>query len=250
MKRKYRKVAGVILAAGRGSRMKEKNINKVTVVIKNKPLISYPVGLLKSMKIKPVVVVVGHAKDSVRKALAGKKVIFAEQKKRLGTGHAVKSAMFHIPVDVSDIIVLYGDDAYIYTQEILKKVIEVHFREDNALTFLTIRVDDPSGLGRIIRDKKGLVTGIVEEKDANSEQITINEINPNCYIFSADFLREYLPKIAKSSVTGEYYLTSLIKIAKDGEFRYKAVEGGDLPWKGVNSKKDLAEAEKMFLDLK
>lgn len=240
-----RSISAIILAAGKGSRMKEE-VNKVTLLLGGKPLISYAVNLLQKMEVRPIIVVIGHAKESVRNALKDADVIFVEQKEQLGTGDAVKSAIIKVPETSIDIIILYGDDSYLYKKEILNKIINKHMMENAMLTFLTIKVEEPAGLGRIIRDSNGNVIDIIEEKDATQEQRKINEINPNCYIFRHDFLKKYLPQIPKSPVTGEYYLPSLIKIAKENNEKIQALDGGFLPWKGVNTKEDLAQARNLY----
>lgn len=240
-----RGISAIILAAGKGSRMKEE-VNKVTLLMNGKPLISYAVNLLQKMEVRPVIVVIGHAKESVKNALKDTDVIFVEQEKQLGTGDAVKSALGKIPPVSTDVIVLYGDDSYLYKKEILNKIINKHMMENAMLTFLTINVEAPTGLGRVIRDRSGDVIDIIEEKDATQEQREINEINPNCYIFRHDFLKKNLPQIPKSQVTGEYYLPSLIKIAKENNEKILTVDGGCLLWKGVNTKEDLAEARNLY----
>lgn len=241
-----RNISAIILAAGKGRRMNEKEVNKVALLLNNKPLISYAVNVLQEMKVMPILVVIGHAKKSVKNALKGTNTIFVEQKKQLGTGHAVKSAINKVPKAVTDIIILYGDDSYLYSPEILHKIIKTHMIEEAMLTLLTIKVAYATGLGRIIKDNKGEVSGIIEEKDATPEQRKIKEINPNCYIFRKEFLEKYLSKIPKSPVTGEYYLTSLIKIAKENKEKIQSIDGGFLPWKGVNTKEDLEEARYLY----
>lgn len=241
-----RSIGAIILAAGKGKRMDEKEVNKVSLRLGGKPLISYSVNLLNQMKMKPVMVVVGHGKESIKNALKNMDVLFIEQKEQLGTGHAVKIAVSKVPRNLTDIIILYGDDSYLYNEGILNKIINKHMMENAMLTFLTIKVPSSAGLGRIIRDKKGDVIDIIEEKDATPEQRKIKEINPNCYIFKSGFLKKYLPKIPQSPVTGEYYLTSLIKLARENDEKIQAVDGGLLPWKGVNTKEDLAEARSLY----
>lgn len=241
-----RNISAIILAAGKGKRMNEKGLNKVTLLLNNKPLISYSIKLLQEMKISPIFVVVGHAKESVKEALRDTKVIFVDQKEQLGTGHAVKIATDKIPKSITDIIILYGDDSYLYNQEILQKILNIHMMEDAALTFLTIKVDNAAGMGRIIRDSKGEVTDIIEEKDASEEQKKIQEINPNCYIFQSEFLKKYISKIPRSPVTGEYYLPALIKIGRENKEKIQVVEGKRLPWKGINTKEELEEAKNLF----
>lgn len=240
-----RSISAIILAAGKGSRMKEE-VNKVTLLLNGKPLISYAVNLLQKMEVRPIIVVIGHAKESVKNALKDADIIFVDQKEQLGTGHAVKNAIIKVPETSTDIIILYGDDSYLYKKEILNKIINKHMMGNAMLTFLTIKVEEPAGLGRIIRDSNGNVIDIIEEKDATQEQRKINEINPNCYIFRHDFLKKYLPQIPKSPVTGEYYLPSLIKIAKENNEKIQALDGGFLPWKGINTKEDLVEARNLY----
>lgn len=243
-----RTIGAIILAAGKGTRMKEKNINKVTKLLRGKPLISYTVDMLQKVKVSPVIVVVGHAKESVENALRDADVVFVEQINQLGTGHAVKCAMKKIQKTTTDIIILYGDDSYLYTEEVLNKIINRHMMEEPTLTFLTIKVANPAGLGRITKNSKGEVTGIIEEKDATDEQRKINEINPNCYIFRSEFLKKYISKIRKSPVTGEYYLPSLIKIARENKEKILVIEEGYLPWRGINTKEELEEAQNMYIN--
>ncbi len=244
-----RTISAIILAAGKGSRMKEE-VNKVTLPLNGKPLISYAVNLLRKMEIRPIIVVIGHAKESVRNALKDVDVIFVEQKEQLGTGHAVKSALDKIPPVSTDVIILYGDDSYLYKKEILNKIINKHMMGNAMLTFLTIKVEEPAGLGRIIRDSNGNVIDIIEEKDATQEQRKINEINPNCYIFRYEFLKKYIKKIRKNPITGEYYLPSIIKTARENNEKIQAIDGGFLSWKGVNTKEDLEEARNLVKSIK
>jgi bifunctional UDP-N-acetylglucosamine pyrophosphorylase/glucosamine-1-phosphate N-acetyltransferase len=243
---KNTKLGAVILAAGRGKRMKLKNVNKTSLLLNGKPLISYPVELLKKMKIDPVIIVVGHAKNTVQNALRKSQVIFAEQKKRLGTGHAIKSAMSSIPDTITDILVLNGDDSYFYTQNLLNKMITTHYSSNPSVTLLTIKTENPAGIGRIVRDSQNQVIDIVEEKDASESQKKIKEININCYIFQTKFLRKYTPKLRKSPVTGEYYLPALIKLARDNNEKIEILAAGFIPWQGVNTKEELEAAKKIF----
>ncbi len=243
-------ICAIILAAGRGSRMKLEEKNKVTMLIDDRPLISYSVNLLQHLNIDPIIIVVGHAKESVQAVLKDKKVEFIEQQNPLGTGHAVLTAITKVPQNATDVVVLYGDDSYLYSEEVLNKIVSTHIIEDNALTLLTIKVDNPQGLGRVIRDKNGKIQGIIEEKDATDKEKKIKEINPNCYIFRVEFLKKYLPVIDKSPVTGEYYLPALIKIAVAKNEKIKAIDGGYLPWKGINTREELEEARKMIKMIK
>ena len=242
------KLGGVILAAGKGKRMKSKTSNKVTLLLGNKPMIVYAVELLGGLKLSPIVVVVGFAKDSVKK-LIRRDVIFAEQKKRLGTAHALGTGIKVLPKETTDVLVIQGDDSAFYKRQTLEKLIKLHRQNKNALTLLTLEVSNPTGLGRIIRDKNGRVSGIIEEKDATPIERKIKEITPACYVFNLSFLRKYLSKVPKSAVTGEYYLVSLLRIAIKNKEKVEDVAGGFMPWRGVNTKEELEEAQDLYSKL-
>lgn len=242
-------VGAIILAAGKGKRMQMTTENKVTVNLADKPMIQHIVDFMRRMRIETIVVVVGFAKESVVNALKGQHIIFAEQKKRLGTGHAVKCALDKLPKHIEDVLVVYGDDAVLYAEKnipVVNKLFETHYMSGASLTFLTIEQKNPFGLGRIVRDPQGKLIAIVEEKDATEEQKDIKEINPGCFIFSVSFLKKYLPQVKKSSATGEYYLTSLIDIAMKHHEHVETLQGGYLAWRGVNTKDELREAEELF----
>lgn len=243
------KVAAIILAGGEGKRMKTKNVNKVVLPLANKQMILHSVGMLESLKIKPVIVVVGFAKKSVIDVL-GKKVTYIEQKKRLGTAHAVNCALKKIGQDISDVLVLNGDDSAFYKQETILALIKKHNESVATITFLTIELDNPTGLGRVIRGNSERVLAVVEDRDASEEQRKIKEINPACYIFELGFLHRNLRKIKKSEVSGEYYLTSLIDIAIKNNEKVEVLEGGKLPWRGINTIEELKEAERLFVQTK
>lgn len=238
-------LSAIILAAGKGKRMKLKNSNKVTIVLGDKPIILHTIHLLQKISIQPIVIVVGFAKESI-KELIKEDVIFAEQHKRLGTAHAVLKALEVLPKETKDVLVVYGDDTAFYKEQTIKSLLRYHLEEKNALTFLTLNVKKPTGLGRIIRDKNGKISAIVEEKDATGKQKKIKEINPGWYIFSVEFLHNYLPHVKKNPIKGEYYLTDLIDIGIKNNQKINAHNIGFTPWKGVNTKDDLVEAAKLY----
>jgi bifunctional UDP-N-acetylglucosamine pyrophosphorylase/glucosamine-1-phosphate N-acetyltransferase len=249
---KQRKIGAIILAAGKGKRMQMDGANKVTAHLAKKPMIQHIVDFMRKISIETIVVVVGHHKETVIDSLAGQNIIFAQQKELLGTGDAVSSAIEVLPKDITDVVVVYGDDAVLYSDKnvsLVNKLFEVHNRTENVMTFLTIEQDNPFALGRIVRGDNGKILAIVEEKDASEEQRKIKEINPGCFVFSVDFLRKYLPMVEKSPVTGEYYLTSLIDLAIQQGERVDTVQGGKLAWRGVNTKEELEEAERLYQSL-
>jgi bifunctional UDP-N-acetylglucosamine pyrophosphorylase / glucosamine-1-phosphate N-acetyltransferase len=244
-----RKLGAIILAAGKGKRMKAKHANKVTMKLADKPLIMHSIHVLEEMEFSAIVVVVGFAKESVKHVLQDSQIIFAEQTKRLGTGHAVKVGLMKVPDDITDVLVIQGDDSHFYKKEIIEKLAKAHISSEASLTFLTINVSNPQGLGRIVRDNDDKVVAVVEEKDATEEERKITEVNPACYLFSVPFLKKYLPKIPKSPVTGEYYLPSLIDIAITYKEPIETVQVGHMPWRGVNTPEELAEAEQVYKQL-
>ena len=242
-------IAAVILAAGKGKRMNLKEGNKVIASLGNKPIILHIVQFMQKLSIATVAVVVGHAKESVMQALEGEDVIFAEQTEQLGTGHALACALDVLPEYVTDVFVVYGDDAVFYNEKhlpVMNDLFEKHTEHQSAVTFLTIEQEDPTGLGRIVRGEDDTVQAIVEEKDATLEQKKIKEINPGCFVFSVAFLKEYLPLVDKSPVTGEYYLTSLIDLAMKHGKKVETVKGGRLAWRGVNTPEELVLAEQLL----
>ncbi len=242
-------ISAVILAAGKGKRMNMLESNKVTANLLDRPIVTHIVSFMEELGLGAIIVVVGHAKESVMDALANRPVIFTEQKEQLGTGHALSCALEVLPENITDLFVVYGDDAVFYNKnnkEIMESLFTKHAESGAAITFLTIEQDNPQGLGRIVRSNEGKVSAIVEEKDASEEQKRITEINPGCFLFNVEFVKKYLPLVEKSPATGEYYLTSLIDIAIEHEELVETVRGGKLAWRGVNTPEELEEAEKMM----
>jgi bifunctional N-acetylglucosamine-1-phosphate-uridyltransferase/glucosamine-1-phosphate-acetyltransferase GlmU-like protein len=244
-----REIGAIILAAGRGKRMNLAEANKVTLKLADKPIVLHIVEFMHSVSINTVVVVVGHAKESVKEALSSEDVLYAEQTEQLGTGHAAQCALEVLPDHITDVCIVYGDDAVLYTEEnrdMIDELFTKHLSSDASFTFLTIEQHEPAGLGRIVRDEEGRLLAIIEEKDATEEQKLIKEINPGCFVFHVDFLKKYLPKVEKSPVTGEYYLTSLIDMAILNGEKVLTVQGGKRKWRGVNTPEELVEAEKLL----
>ncbi|PIR98780.1 hypothetical protein COT87_03025 [Candidatus Collierbacteria bacterium CG10_big_fil_rev_8_21_14_0_10_44_9] len=235
--------ATIILAAGRGSRMKAKNKNKVAFKLGGQPMIAHTVNHLLAAGIKDIITVIGFQGDSVKKAL-GTKVSYVTQTQQLGTGDAIKTAIPLITPGVITVLAISGDDSAFYPPGLFTKMITKKQNLGCDILFLTIHKDDPTGLGRIIRDHRGKVASIVEEKVSTDDQKKIQEINTGFYCFDRDFLFEYIDKIKKNPVSGEYYLTDLVEIAiEHGKKVETFFVKDDSIWQGVNNRSDFAKAQ-------
>lgn len=241
-----KRIAAIVLAAGKGKRMGFTNRNKVSLPLGTKPLVLYAVELVKNFGFFPIIVVVGFAKESVMKVLEGHDVIFVYQRRQLGTAHAASCALSRVPLGVRDLFVIQGDDAAFYQKDTIRKLVKLHKKTNAAVSFLTVTLSNPYGLGRVVRGSDGRLLSIVEEKDATPQQRNIREVNPACYVFSVRFLKKYLKQVAKSKFTGEYYLTMLVDIAiREGE-KVETFNDPQVVWRGVNTKEELQEAQKML----
>jgi len=238
-------IGAIILAAGRGTRMKSTDVNKVALKLGEKPMVRHAVDRLESMKFSSIIVVVGFAKESVIKSLEGTKAVFAEQEIPQGTGHALSCGLLKVPSNIEHVLVMNGDDSAFYSKEVLEKLVTSHIASSADVTLLTIEKENPFGLGRIIRDNEGKLIDIIEEKNATEEQRLIKEVNPGCYIFRLSFLNENKNKIQKNELTGEYYINNFIELAVRENLKVEALKVS-IPWRGVNTSEELIEAEKLY----
>lgn len=236
------KLKVVILAAGQGTRMKSK-VPKVLHKVLDKTMVDYVIDAAEKVGAEDTCVVVGHQSAMV-KAMIGDRVKFAVQKEQLGTGHAVMQAGDFIKGD-SNILILCGDTPLI-TSETILKLNEIHSAEDNAVTVLSMIVDEPTGYGRIIRQGGGFGK-IVEQKDANEDEKAVKEVNSGVYIFKAEALNAAFEKLSNNNSQGEYYLTDTPEIIKDmgQKVGIMVADDGD-EFLGVNSKLQLSQATKVM----
>lgn len=213
-------VIAIVMAAGKGTRMKSKN-SKLVQKIYGKEVVKRTYENVKNAGVEEIIVVVGHQKEQVMKAV-GKNALFVEQKEMLGTGHAVMQATDLLKHKKGKILAVYGD-APLLRPETLRNLLEKSAENEESATVLTAIYEKPKGYGRIVRNKNGSVSKIVEEVDATEEQRKIQEINSGIYCFDIQELLEALTQIKPNNLKGEYYLTDVIQIMVEKGLKVGAV---------------------------
>ena len=233
----------IILAAGLGKRMKSSRI-KVLHEAGGRALIDYVLDLATAVSKEKPIVVIGHQRDEVRTHL-GDRAEIAIQDKQLGTGHAVMQAAPFFEEERGGTVLILSGDVPLTRVETIENLLAEHRREGNALTLLSMRLDEPALYGRVVRGAAGSVARIVEAKDASAEELQIHEVNAGIYVFDADSLFRHLRGLSTNNVQGEYYLTDVLEsIRKEGK-RVGAIVGGDaIEAFGVNSRAELAQVER------
>ncbi len=233
----------VILAAGQGTRMKSK-LYKVLHPVCGKPMVEHVIDQLSELNIDKMVTVVGHGADKVKACLKGK-TNFALQTEQLGTAHAVLQAK-DIANENGVTIVVCGDTPLIKA-ETMEALMNHHEKQQAKATILTAHAPNPDGYGRVVRNKDGYVEKIVEHKDANKEEKSINEINTGTYCFDNKALFQALAHVKNDNAQGEYYLPDVIEILKSKGEIVSAYSMDDMDESlGVNDRIALAEAESIM----
>jgi bifunctional UDP-N-acetylglucosamine pyrophosphorylase / glucosamine-1-phosphate N-acetyltransferase len=206
--------AVVILAAGEGKRMKSSR-SKLLHEIAGHSMLSYAMTAATAVQPEHIVVVVGHRRDQVEEHLAeiAPHVLIAVQEEQLGTGHAVQVALGQLADLDGEVIVTYGDVPML-TGETLGALLSEHRTRQATATVLTAEVPDPTGYGRILRDTDGMVSGIVEHRDADAIQRQINEINSGIYVFDAAALKAALSELEPTNDQGELYLSDVPAVVR------------------------------------
>jgi bifunctional UDP-N-acetylglucosamine pyrophosphorylase/glucosamine-1-phosphate N-acetyltransferase len=234
----------IILAAGLGTRMKSATI-KILHRAAGRPIIDYVLDLAAEICDEPPVMVIGHQREAVQKQI-GDRARYAVQEQQLGTGHAVMQAMSLLgreSVAGKRVLILSGD-VPLTRPETLRRLIAEHEKSNNALTLLTMKLDDPAMYGRVIRDNNDAVMRIVEAKDASDDEKKIAEVNAGIYVFDGERLFENLSNLSTDNAQGEYYLTDLLGMLRNAGHRVGAVIVDDpIEAHGVNSRSDLAIVE-------
>ena len=232
----------VILAAGQGSRMKS-SLPKVLHKVAGKPMVQHVIDQAKRLANSAIHVVVGHGADQVEAALANEECGFYLQAEQKGTGHAVAQAVPGLRAE-GVTLVLYGD-VPLTPASVFESMVQT--AQQGKVALLTVKLDDPTGYGRIIRSAVNDVVGIVEQKDANPEQLAITEVNTGIMAMPTSHLIEWLPQLSSNNAQGEYYLTDLIAMAANAGISVQAQHPeSEYEVQGVNNRRQLAELERWY----
>lgn len=234
----------IILAAGKGTRMKSK-LHKVLHQVCGKTMVEHVLTQLQAADIQNIVTVVGYGADTVKDAL-GDQVRYALQKQQLGTGHAVMQTEDLLGELAGQTLVVSGDTP-LFTAATFNYLFQYHEQHHAAVTILTSKAPDPTGYGRIVRNEIGIVERIVEQKDASVEEQAIHEINTGVYCFDNQKLFAALKRLTNDNAQGEYYLTDVIGILKEEGEIVTAYQMEDFDESmGVNDRSALAKATKIM----
>jgi len=239
-----KKIVAIILAAGKGVRMKS-DIPKALHPICSRPMLGYILDIVRKLKLSQAIFVLGHKHEEVKKLLMpGAKIVI--QKRLKGTADAVKQALPLLRNFKGTVLVLYADNPLLRL-ETIKKVLRHHTGHKVAATLLTAKLDEPRGYGRVLRDKYASICGIAEEKDADDFQKDIKEINTGIACFDKDRLLEALKYVRPNNRKKEYYLTDTVGILYKKGSLIDSVRISDIHEAlGVNSRQDLACANKIM----
>lgn len=241
-----KKLITLILAAGLGKRMKS-DLPKVIHRINGKELVKYVISQATDTGSDEIWLIIGHKGELVREATKDLGVNYVEQKEQLGTGHAVMQAEKVLEGKSGDILILCGD-VPLLRSETLINMRKFHKSSGAVATVLTTEFNDPFGYGRIIKDNKGNILRIVEQKDASEEEKSVKEINSGVYIIDKNELFSSLKHISSDNAGGEYYLTDVIGILTGQNKKVSTFLTHDnTEIQGINTIEQLLQAESIIL---
>jgi bifunctional UDP-N-acetylglucosamine pyrophosphorylase/glucosamine-1-phosphate N-acetyltransferase len=248
MPRSHAPLAAIVLAAGKGTRMKSRRA-KVLHEIGGRPLAYYPVKRALEAGADPVVIVVGHQAEAVEAALSAAlpdaPIRFAVQEEQRGTAHAVLAAKSALRGWKGPVAILSGDTPLLKA-ETLRRVVAARARSRAPLALATMTLDAPRGYGRVVRGEKGRPARVVEEKDATEAERALREVNAGLYCADAAFLWKALARVGAANAQGEFYLTDLVALAARGDGAV-AVQVEPAEAAGVNDREELARAARVLL---
>jgi bifunctional UDP-N-acetylglucosamine pyrophosphorylase/glucosamine-1-phosphate N-acetyltransferase len=236
------KITTIILAAGKGTRMRSE-LPKILHEIAKKPLLQHVYDMSKQLDNNSITIIYGHGAELVRQRLKDLDANWIEQKQQLGTGHAVQQAKDQI-ADTDTVLILYGDVPLLKLSTVKSLIANV---TNESLALLTVRLSNPKGYGRIVRNTDGLVTKIVEEKDATDKEKLINEGNTGIMAVQGAKLKQWLDQLKNNNAQGEYYLTDIIEMAVAEKITIITSQAGtEDEVLGVNNRIQLSHLERVY----
>ncbi len=237
-------LVAIVLAAGQGTRMYS-GLPKVLHNVAGQPMLDHVLEAIQALEPDRIYIVTGFMADVVREHV-GKRAICVHQKRRLGTAHAVKQVVPHIKDFHGDVLITVGDAPLIRSQT-LQELVKRRRAHQVAATVLTTELENPTGYGRIVRNRDGTVRKIVEDKDTNIYEAAIREINTGIYVFDCQKLLEALARVRNNNAQREYYLTDTVEILGRLGYEVEAMVAEDpTETLGVNSRAELARAESLL----
>lgn len=240
-----RPLATVILAAGKGTRMKS-DLPKVLHIVDDKPMLIHVIDLARQLNSERIIAILGYKKYLVIEAIKSENVEYIIQEPQLGTGHAVQQTESLLKDFTGDVLILSGD-VPLLRKSTIDKMLKIHREADNGATVLTAMFENPHGYGRVIRKNNDTLDYIIEEKDCNDEQRKIKEINAGIYIFKSKELFPALNKIKNDNKQNEYYLPDTLKyIAKAGQSIALHITDEPIEITGVNTVEQLKELNLIY----
>ena len=245
----YRPLAAVIMAAGKGTRMKDPSKAKVMYEVLGKPMVHYVIDLAKTLNAFRIIVIVGYQRDVVMQYIHAShpEAEIAVQSEQLGTGHAIMQTESALKDFIGDVVVLSGD-VPLLTAESMRGLISHHHQTDAIATILTADFVDPTGYGRIIRNNDGSVKKIIEHKDATEAERLVKEINSGIYVFNGQMLFDGLQYITPQNVQNEYYLTDVFEYFCQQHWKVSAIKTSHVEEiMGVNTVNQLDEVVQILL---
>ncbi|MFW5888617.1 MAG: sugar phosphate nucleotidyltransferase [Patescibacteria group bacterium] len=247
----FDKTGIIILAAGRGSRLGCEDIPKVLCRLNGKPMLSYILDTLEKGGVskKNICIVLGYQGEKIRKEM-GEGYHYAWQKELLGTAHAASAGERELPPDYKNMLVLNGDDSLFYTFKTLSIFVSQHIENKNHISLLTCEIENPAGMGRVVRDLHNNVVKIVEKENVSEKEEDIKEISTGTFCFNRNWFKKHYKNLTKIPGLNEYGLPSFIDKAFENKAKLRAVKLSDPnEWFGVNTPDQLKEAERRIKNL-
>ncbi len=242
-----KKWATIILAAGKGTRMKS-SMAKVLHRIGERTILSYPLELASDIGSDRIIVIVGHQAEQIRQAVDDGQITFVHQEQQLGTGHAIQQTGEALKDFEGNVLILCGDVPLLLPSTV-HAMMDSHIGAGASITVLTALLDDPAKYGRVVKDRHDNVRKIVEERDATDDEKKIQEINTGIYCVESKFLYEAVEHIDNDNAQNEYYLTDIFEIARNRKAKVVSLIVSD-PHEamGINTRADLEEASRIMME--